>query len=322
MKLEKTFQVILGISLFVIIWGIVRPGNQQQTGISTFDFILNKMERKHDVNVVFVGDSRTETNIAPTVIQEILPDVGKIFNAGFSAQSLSERYFDHCAQMLISDSTAPQPLFILGISHDSNLGMEGENGPSISEFERFELRNYTAYRRWENWLVTDFCAPIRISELCKLIQPSYQPAKSAENHLDGWKAISIADHTKIYEMDGIAMHARKVVPGKILNDSQQKGLVFLTKKIKELRASGIIVIAYQPPTSEENIRKTANYFLKTEFVRRTLQNAGAIWLEVPYTRYYSYDNSHLEKQAALQFSHDLATMLKEKKDAGLLDQLR
>ena len=74
---------------------------------------------------------------------------------------------------------------------------------------------------------------------------------------------------------------------------------------------GIKVYAFRPPATEEMLEVENKYsgFDEATFVS-FFEAAGGTWLEVEQTKYPSYDGSHLCPDGAIDFSHDLARLIK------------
>jgi hypothetical protein len=84
----------------------------------------------------------------------------------------------------------------------------------------------------------------------------------------------------------------------------------LIRQTKQWSRAGIHVYAFRPPTTHNMIQleNELSGFDEKNFKIR-FANAGGTWLDVNQTAYVSYDGSHLHRDAALQFSLDLAEIL-------------
>ncbi|MBN2500905.1 MAG: hypothetical protein JXB38_09025 [Anaerolineales bacterium] len=304
MRKERTALTLVILLPLIVLFGYFKAQlltSKQDEEFAKTRFWMLKARRTDTFDVILLGDSRVTQGLSPAAMQTMLNDLN-IFNLGFASGGLDSEIYALAEQRL--SPTSAQPIIVIGITpYDltpvaaGNTQYHGYQGKSA--FERFFTLHLTPY------LV--IFSPIPLETLLEYLQffpPTNNQVLIQEYYDDGWLASQYSkdDHSS-------ALAAYNIIfENNLVSEELVQELITQTKQWTQ---AGILVFGFRFPSTEgiEIIEDESSDFdeaaLKVKFV-----NAGGIWLDFPSDAYRSYDGSHLHKAGALEFSVDLAEIIK------------
>jgi len=272
----------------ILVFAVVRPGNPTITGITPEKYNHIRSHWNSQGDIVLAGDSRIQTGLSPEHMEELLAGV-KVLNCGIPAYGFNANYFDYLERVLKKDSR--RKVIVLGVTPL----MLTKRAYSQDNSDYLEMKSPGDYLRRQ----TSGFNPVSWSEIRKILGKSYKSV-TLQYHETGW--ISATNHGDVNLWDKPAF-----VEMFDNNLFYEKAIEEMLGRVAKWRSHGIMVIALRPPTCKEvfNLEnEISGYWEKA--VRQRLIEAGAIWYHCDQFAYHSYDNSHLEKEAAIRFSRDMA----------------
>jgi len=287
-------RIIYTIILSIVIIILFNQFSKNHTYIVDKDYVfINKVHNKKKYGIIVYGDSRIYRGISPKILSNYFNGTD-IINYGFSSGSFSNRMITE----IINRSNHKEKILIFGITPHSFT-------PNAIKDEDF--------LQYKNLKREEIERTIYFYPLSRYIQ-SYNIYKILENknviyhqeyNTDGWVASwkepedtneAISSYLKVFNNN-------KVSP-KIIND--------FISNINKLSHDGYRIFAFRPPTSVaiRNIEDSTSGFNEELFVKQ-FETAGGIWINIPdYTKYKTYDGSHLKKEYAIKLSHFIGNKIK------------
>lgn len=267
-------------------------------------FWANKLTWNGCADLVIAGDSRTCRDIAPAVVESVLPGL-RVLNYAFDSTGFSRRYLDTIPGVL--DPESPDRIIVLGITPFSLTRTATEAGEFDTSRERLLFQSMTGLYAAES---LRFLRPMRVDEIPgefgAALRDDRRPAQTdREFFSDGWLArsrppggfgASLRRHQEIFEATSV--------------DAQLTAE--LVNEVKKWSEAGICVFAFRPPCCPEllQIENRCSGFEEAAFVA-AFRRAGGIWIPVDPTGFETYDGSHLRRDEAVRFSRVLASRIQE-----------
>lgn len=259
-------------------------------------------------NVVLIGDSRIYRGISPQIMEAELEDL-KVLNFGYSNGGLNATMFRAAEEKLKKSDSIK--IIIIGITANSLTAYTDKNEQYLQEISR--PKEEVMERLYLNPILYWFSAtsPEALKSQANNVNDSVY--YKSEYHMNGYvesdkfpadtlQALpSYTDDFKNYQ----------VKPNDIKN---------LAMQVHEWAQKGIYVFAYRPPVSLP-MRELENNMAKYDeaLIKKEIEEAGGIWIELNPNRYKTYDGSHLDKPSAESLSKKLATDIeKHLEKQGLL----
>ena len=298
--LLKTLALVIPLILAAV---ILRPEGDS-TGLPKDVFWTEKLSWRGCADMVLCGDSRVYRCASPAVMNEVLPGV-RIRNFGFSSNGYSERYLDAILKVLDPESSVRA--MILGVTPLSlTRGATLDNNflwySDRSLIEKLETRYLGR--------ILHHLEPIDQDTLPGAFRRRRPQRRRLllENHIDGWMAtqstpedptIALKKYQNMFDDDKLGPVSQNVI-----ND--------LIESVENWRKEGIAVLACRPPSSRKmvELEDEKAKFDESQFIAR-FERAGGTWLRFAPDGYHSYDGSHLRRDAAVEFSRDLAAKTRE-----------
>ena len=265
-------------------------------------FWILKTYRSDTFDVILIGDSRVNQGLSPAAMQTILKNL-HILNLSFIKGGLNPEIYALTEQRL--SSTSAQPIVVMGITPLSLTPLAGQN----TYYHKYlEKRPYERFFILHLTPVLVFFSPITPETLFEYLEfapPTEKHMIIKEYYDDGWIASR-------YSQDD--PNSALVTYNNVFTDNQvsEEYVHELITQTQQWTQAGILVFGFRFPSTEQiaTIEDELSGFdetaLKTDF-----EHAGGIWLDIPNDAYRSYDGSHLHKDAAVEFSIDLAKLIQE-----------
>ena len=260
-----------------------------------------KTRNTQTYDIVFGGDSRTFRGISPAHFAAGL-EGRRVYNYAYWANGFGTDYLEGVESKI--DTTSPFQMIILGITPHS-LTEKTARSPHY-HFEISRARKSTVQTVFLSWL-EEYFAPYGIIELSeKLTGRSGPHNKRIIYHDDGW--------VETWWIKPDTMNAAKSYKNLFEGDPVSDAVIAdLMEYVERWTGRGIYVVGFRPPASYtiRQYEELRGGFSEPALTKR-FREAGGVWLDVPPEDYRTYDGSHLEHHAAMQFSSDLARMIREK----------
>jgi hypothetical protein len=290
MKLDRCLQTFLFAVPLVLLARYMRP--EAATKLDEPTFMIMKAEAFPVHDIVVAGDSRVKQGVSPDIMKRTFP--GKtILNFGFNGACMNREFVMAAADKLKwghKDMT-----LVLCISPSSLAPLSRR----VSEYnvhaktpgtERFFRRYLMPLSRYFDPYPVHRDAP-RVSHAVDEMRP------------DGWEAVWVSEE----DPTNLMRSYREIFTG---NTYSPPILEELASCVRELSGRGIRVVAFRAPAHFEIIKiEDEMSGWDEDKIRKTLVDAGALWLQFDPANYHYYDGSHMQPQSAQQFSEDLAKVL-------------
>jgi hypothetical protein len=223
----------------------------------------------------------------------------RILNFGFDNAGFSREYLAALEGVL--DSTSGRRIIVLGITPHSLT--QGTGGRFVARKSRLNKR--PAFLRRAGGLKTawfaNLTAAVPLNQAFLFLTGSHRlPRHEGVYHQDGWLAARL---TPEQPNQGFEVARRWYVNNRV-DPALAEGVISQTRRWTN---QGIRVYGFRPPTVPEMVRLEDELggFNEADFVREFTE-AGGRWLRMDQTSYHTYDSSHLDRDAAADFSDDLA----------------
>ncbi|MBN2374808.1 MAG: hypothetical protein JXD22_00300 [Sedimentisphaerales bacterium] len=258
-------------------------------------------------DVVITGDSRVVFGVSGNVMREHLGDL-RIVNYGFYGCGYDEQYLRAIDEQFAPDSG--QKMLVLGITPHSLTEKARRRNSFKVEKQRFESRTTLQANAVRH---PRFFLPMKPSNFVRAIlgnqkgkanvrnaKVSNQPDKGVN---DGWIS-SVQSINPVADVDNYRFNFFNNV---VTENAVEKLLVW----VRKWSSSGILVFGFRPPTSEAMValEEQLSGFDESDFVER-FEAAGGSWIEMDQYKYLSFDGSHLHRDGAIAFSHDLGEKIR------------
>jgi hypothetical protein len=231
----------------------------------------------------------------------VLKDLN-ILNFSFIKGGLNPEIYALTAQRL--SPTSAQPIVVMGITPLALTPLAGQNTYYHKYLEKPPYESFLFLHLSPVLVFFSPITPETLFEHLKLTSPTDNHVVIKEYHDDGWIASR-------YSQDD--PDSAKVIYNNVFTDNQvsEEYVHELIAQTQQWTQEGILVFGFRFPSTEQiaTIEDEQSGFdeaaLKADFV-----NSGGIWINVPDGAYRSYDGSHLHKEGAIEFSVDLADIIK------------
>lgn len=279
----------------VLVIGFMRP-EPISSPIQKDKFWATKVHAKEKYNVIIMGDSRVYRGIDPRSMSESLDGL-KVLNFGFSSGGHNPLIFKEVEKRL--DHSTKRKAIVMALTPYSLTDKAQENGHFIQEKERDN--NDILMRRYVKPAL-NFFDPIKPTDI--IYAKDTIKGYHEKFRRDGWvesKKIPFNNKAalKVYVKDFKGNRINPRVVEQILS------------QIKKWTSQGISVFAFRMPTTRamESLENNLSGYVE-EDLKAAFEKAGGHWLtyENKYG-YQSYDGSHLDGEAAKEFSLVLGTEL-------------
>ena len=295
---DRAIKTMVLALVLIILMGSSQP--PVTSGIYPNEYWAQKSDWHHCADVVLAGDSRILCGVSPKEMQQYMPGY-KVLNYGFGGAWFSTQYLDKVETILNPQSN--KKTIVAGISPHSLTRREVGTG------NFFEVMSMTKSEKFFNTHLARlayFFEPLSFEDAIKQMHTSREDINNKEAYYpDGWISGheipgSIEKELKKY----IGFYNERLVdPCNVENIA-----VYVEKWIKQ----GIKVYGFMPPSCQEmyDLEMKISGIDKPYLVRR-FQESGGIWIETDPAGYVSFDGTHLQRKAALEFSKYLATKIKD-----------
>lgn len=269
---------------------------------------FDKLSPQFSPNVLLIGNSRTETNLNPEILDSIWGGHTHTLNFAFSSQELSDHYFQYVDTLINSNDSFR--MICLNLSSPNMRVYQFRKNRFNSPFER------NPYTQNNDDLL------FSIQKMQKDDFPFFSKNRNKPKeiyHKNGWREIQTTHYhfpreIPIRDTDKVVALEQKM---------NAEARLFLKRWIQHWNQKGIVVVCYQAPTDTYTLRYEKNAGYTMEETRDFMRSLGAVWLDLPQTKYMCFDHSHLCADSALLYSHDFANMLqKELERKGLFPTRR
>lgn len=265
-------------------------------------FWLGKTHALPVYDIVLAGDSRIYRGLAPQAmdIKEMA-----ILNFGFSSAGLSKEYLQATVGKLNPQSA--NRTVVVGITANA----------LSNDINARENRHWLSYRvRPVGWQQ-------RLSEWCRTAVPPWieSPIDRLQWNVQGVAQGEVQYHQRFWnngwaESDTSPRDSTRAINGykegfkSPNNRCIPEHVLALSSWIKEQVQSGVRVICFRPPTTEEmgKLENSEGDFHE-QGIRESMITAGALWFDDTRADYESYDGSHLTPESARRFSRNLGIFM-------------
>lgn len=299
MLCDRTFLTLLLSTILVACMGALRP-DKTRVGMYPKEYWAKKIGWKHCANVILTGDSRTLMALSPTKIKKIL-NYDKIYNYGFGGNWYSVEYLQAVEDLLRPKEV--NKVIIMGISPHSLTQGNAERG-NFSELSK--LSKQEAYLDIHFAPLVNFFEPMSFRDALEGLFPSIASSHTEQIYMpDGFVAVHKTPSNRRNEVK----RYRKIYEKSQVSDQTIDNV---TRFIKKWTKENIKVYGFLLPSCSEmyELERKVSGFNQKEFVK-LFEASGGIWVEVNPVRYESFDGSHLQDHAAMEYSRDLAMAIRE-----------
>lgn len=282
-------------ALMIVGVGLLRP-TSGESGLGATQMWLEKVAWGPQFDFIIAGDSRVYRGVSPQTLGKELG--GRVVaNFGFSGLGYESAYFDAVEARLAP--SAQDPVILLGITpHSLTPVAVRRNGfLEVSQehpTDRMLARQFAPLLR--------FVRPIQPVELIETFDSLRGQRKWYYQHFhaDGWVASRKVPETP---SEGLTAYHEEFAG----NQVSPEIVATLLERVRQWREAGIRVFGFRPPTNEAMValEDSSSGFDEPQFVQ-AFEQAGGTWLAVDQYAYHSYDSSHLDRDAAVSLSRDIA----------------
>jgi len=290
---DRTFRALSLAGILVLVMGSLRPDKPQ--GISEKRFWATKISWHHCADMVLAGDSRVLGGVSPGEMENTLTG-WRILNYGFASNLYVPEYLEAVEQVL--DPESRKRVIVLGITPHSLM----EDPDVTGQF--FSLRSLSRKQIYFDMHfapVLGFFNYMSFNDALKGLFPSLIKAHTRrEFFADGWLAYDRQPPGEKKELKKYARAYQKIrVSAKMIAE--------LNAFVARWTRTGIRVYSFLMPSCREmaDLEEQYSGFDQRQFVE-DFERAGGTWIDLDPHRYDSFDGSHLGRQAALEFSRELA----------------
>ncbi len=289
---DRTF-ITLALSLvLIIVMGSLRP--EKDIGMYPNEYWARKITWESCADAVLTGDSRVLMGVAPTELEKALP-YKKIRNYGFGANWYSKEYLDAVEDMLLADAS-PRAVF-MGITPHSLTGRQEVMGHYM-ELKKKSPRDIYMDKKFG--AIVNFFEPMSFRDALHGLFPGLAPTNTVRDYRkNGWVAVhkSPQEYNEVKRYKGIFLKRR--VSQQVVDN--------ITTYVERWTQKGIRVYGFIMPSCDQmvEVELEMSGFNPDSFISK-FRNAGGRWIDVDLGKYATFDGSHLQKDAALAFSKDLA----------------
>jgi len=258
-------------------------------------FWSKKTHATNKFDIITCGDSRIYRSISSDILNDIDLNLSFI-NLGYSSSGLSDSYLDFVTSKFLPKSK--NKTLVVGISPHS-LTKEAKRNEAFNLY--LELGNFKKFRYKY------------LSTILKHFAP-YQPVNfiknKRENYLqqyydDGWVA---SDYILPDSIHALNSYRKTFTEYKLT----QKDMISTINKLKKIASTGVTVIAFRIPTTEqmEMLEDSISGFDEI-FIKKELIEHSITYLDFKNSDFVSYDGSHLNENSARKLSKLIGRKIKE-----------
>jgi hypothetical protein len=231
----------------------------------------------------------------------------RILNFGFDATGFSKEYLAAIEGVL--DARSGRRIIVLGIGpHTLRPETGGRFAVRVSKRSRRPAFLQRAGGLQSNWFA-NLTAPGPLAHaLLFLTGTDRLPRHETDYHQDGWLTARL---TPEQPQKGFEVARRWYV-----NNRADPGVVEgVISQTRRWTSQGIRIYRFLPPTTERMVRfeDERSGYDEADFVRQFTE-VGGRWLRMDQASYHTYDGSHLDREAAADFSADLARAISVEKE--------
>jgi len=289
---DRTFKTLLLAVLLISIMGSLRIN--ENVGMYPDEYWARKIGWKACADVVITGDSRALMGVSPEELQKKL-NYGRIYNYAFGANWYSIQYLEAVENLL--DPESSNKIIIMAISHHALTWRTETLGHFI---EMSQISKQDAFVDIHFATAVNFLGPMSFRDAYQGMFPGSKKSRTRKNYLsDGFVAVNKTPGGKKEVKRYRKLYIKHRVSQKVINN--------VSRFVSKWTNSGIKVYGFLMPSCEEmfKLENKISGFNQDKFVA-IFRGAGGVWIETNPTAYYSFDGSHLQDNAALDFSRDLA----------------
>ncbi len=294
---DRTFATLILAGILIFIMGSLRP--EKDIGMYPDEYWACKITWKQCADAVLTGDSRVLMGIAPQEMTPLLP-YKQIRNYGFGANWYCPEYLDAVEEMLIPES--PQKAVFMGITAHSLTGRTNDVMGNYLELKKMSPRDIYMAKHFGGLVY--FFQPMSFRDALHGIFPSMAPTNTVRDYRDdGWVAV----HKSPLALNEVKRYKKLFVDRHVSQDVVDT----ITSYVERWTKQGIRVYGFIVPSCKEMVQVELDMSgFDPESFTAAFKAAGGQWIETNLVAYESFDGSHLQKEAALQFSKDLAEAIK------------
>jgi hypothetical protein len=296
---ERVFWLIPIMVLIILFIKAFAPKSDEKRVIENNSFWKHKTFDKKTYQIVIAGDSRVYRGVSPQAMIPVLPGMN-ILNFGYGSAGFDNIMLNEISKKI--DLKAKQKVVVLGLT-PLTLTQEGRNNYHLNyelKTKREELIELLYFKR-----AFQFFVPFTLDQMDqKLKGKEFQTTFHQEYTSTGWVATY---DEKPWEESAIKSYSTRFIN----NQVTEENLLQVANKIKEWTQQGVMVFGFRPPTTHKMVAledSLSGY--NEQWVKTKIVESGGIWLDFNVDDYSTYDGSHLQKESAYRFSHDLATKIK------------
>jgi hypothetical protein len=304
---DRTFRTLILAVILIAAMGSLRPDRAR--GIHEKRYWATKISWRHCADAVVMGDSRVLGGVSPAEMRRLLPD-WRIVNYGFASNLYVPQYCEAAEQVLDPDSR--NKVMILGITPHS-LTEDPDVTHQFSELKRLSRRQI--YVDMHLAPLLGFFDYMSFHDALEGLFPSLAKTHTRrELFADGWLSY---DRQPPGEKRELKKYARMYQKSRV----SKKMVDGLNASVSGWTRQGIRVYAFLVPSCRQmvELEERDSGFDQRQFVQ-DFEKAGGTWIDMDPCRYDSFDGSHLGREAALQFSRDLAERMRDLERLGSDDR--
>ncbi|HEX41584.1 MAG TPA: hypothetical protein ENN81_05930 [Phycisphaerales bacterium] len=290
---NRTFGTLVLAVVLMFVMGSLRP--DKDVGMYPDEYWARKITWERCADAVLTGDSRVLIGVAPQGLGPMLP-YRQIYNFAFVANRYSAEYLDAAEKLLIPESR--RKAVFIGITPHSLTGRTDDAMGHYLELKKMSPRDIYVATHFGGLMY--FFQPMSLRDAFHGLFPSQAPTQTARDYrADGWVAVHktplVRHEVKRY---------RKILAERSVS---QEVIDTVTAYVQRWTRQGIRVYGFIMPSCKEMVQVELELSgFDPEAFAAAFTEAGGRWIETDLDAYESFDGSHLQKEAALRFSKDLA----------------
>ncbi len=294
-KHDRSAQAIIIAAVVIFCMGSLRP--DKPTGMYPKQYWAVKVGWEHCADAVIAGDSRVLMAVSTDELGRVLEGM-RIYNYGFGGNWYSEEYLKATRRVL--DPNSDNKTVFFGISPHSLTDRTDVVGHFL------ELSEVTGDNRFLSIYFSgliDFFEPMSFRDAFHGLFPSLAPTHTSKHYEEnGWIAVH-----KYPEKRNEIERYQKLYDEQQVSEKIIQNVLDFTRK---WTSSGIKVYGFIPPSCPEMVKleDQLSGFDEEKFVQ-DFREAGGTWIEVDLGAYATFDGSHLQDFAAVEFTRDFSENL-------------
>ncbi|MBN1924794.1 MAG: hypothetical protein JW798_03065 [Prolixibacteraceae bacterium] len=249
-------------------------------------------------DVVIMGDSRIYRGVSPDIVEKHIP--GKnVFNFGYSNGGLNPFMFKAAESKL--NKNRKTKIIVLGITANTITGYTKNNDQYIQELNR--PREEVLERLYFNPVLYWFSATSPDE-----LKDNFKDGKDTSYYLSEYHMNGYVESEKYPAdtMEALPSYTKDFSSFKV----EKESLDALFGQVKRWKEKGISVVAFRPPVSYSMRALEDTMGLYNEsFIKTGIEQAGGHWIDIDFTKFKTYDGSHLDKPSAVKLSEEIGKQL-------------